>query len=117
MKKISLLFLVFLFAAGMTFATEHKTSKSEQIIKGTLEKIDLQGKTITLKQEKQTQSRDINYSDNATFWTKGKAMKADQLQPGEKVTVYLDSTSNLAMKIYVDTTHMSSTKDKNYHSY
>jgi Cu/Ag efflux protein CusF len=109
MKKIPLLLLVLLFASGMSFASTHKTSgKSEQLIRGTLEKVDPDAKNITVMPEKASQSKEIALSENATFWTKGKGLKASDLKPGEKVTVYLDTSSNTATKVYVEPTKMSS---------
>jgi Cu/Ag efflux protein CusF len=108
MKNIPTLLLVFLFAAGVTFATDHKAAKPEQLIKGTLEKVDVDGKNITVKPEKATETKEISLSDNAVFWTKGKGLKATDLKPGEKITVYLDSATNMATKVYVESNKMPS---------
>src|SRR5262245_33530219 len=114
MKKIPLLMLILLFVSGMTFASSHKTnSKPEQLIRGTLEKVDPDAKNITVKPEKATEDKEIALSDNATFWTKGKGLKVANLKPGYKITVYFDTSSNMATKVYVEPTKMSSkTKTK-----
>ena len=107
MKKISLFLLVFFIAVGMSYATEHKI-KSEQMIKGTLEKIDVEGKSITVMPEKKAEAKEFTLSENANVWTKGKAVTAADLKPGEKITVYVDTATNMATKVYVEPTKMKS---------
>jgi uncharacterized FAD-dependent dehydrogenase len=110
MKKISVLLLVFLCAAGLTFASGSKTPK-EQAFKGTIEKFDATAKTLTLKPDK-GDAKDFTFADTTTFWTKGKAVKVDDVKVGEKATVYVDPTTNAVKKVYVEPMKMASGSEK-----
>jgi hypothetical protein len=113
MKKISILLLVFLCAAGLTFASGTKTPKppKEQAYKGTIEKFDATAKTLSLKPDK-GDAKDYTFADTTTFWTKGKAVKVDDVKVGEKATVYVDPTTNAVKKVYVEPMKVASASTK-----
>ena len=110
MKKVSILLLVFLCAAGLTFASGTKAPK-EQSFKGTIEKFDASAKTLSLKPSK-GDAKDFTFADTTTFWTKGKAVKVDDVKVGDKATIYADPASNVAKKVYVEPMKVTTASEK-----
>lgn len=119
MKKLALFALLGLFVASFAFAQsqqppqqqqpgsypEQQPSASEKQmsdtpIMGTVEKVDLTGKSITVKIDKTGETRVFTFDDKTKWDAKEKMFKADNLKVGDQVTITSDS-ANLASKIKV----------------
>lgn len=108
-KKITLLFFVAIFAACIGYvaaqdypqdkpATEAQTPEMGQIqhVSGLVEKIDLQKKTITLKDAVSNKSKEFTF-DAATLFSKGTApTTANDLKKGDKVAVEVNAQSMIS---------------------
>jgi preprotein translocase subunit YajC len=118
MKKLALFALVGLFVASFAFAQSQQPPQQQQPsgypeqpsasekqmsnapIMGTVDKVDLTGKSITVKIDKTGETRTFTFDDKTKWDAKEKTFKADSLKVGDQVTITSDST-NLASKIKV----------------
>jgi Cu/Ag efflux protein CusF len=98
-QKIGLVLILFYAIAHIVSASD--ATKPKQVVWGTIEKIDLTSKKLTLKPEKKGDLLDFTFQDSVYVWTKGKTYKLEDLKPGDQVSVYYDSASNLVTKVFV----------------
>jgi Cu/Ag efflux protein CusF len=71
-------------------------------VKGMIDKIDLEKKTITLKDETTKESKVYTFNDTTTFSKKDKVMKAEDLKKGDKVLFDVDP-QNMIVKVHWET--------------
>jgi Cu/Ag efflux protein CusF len=109
LNKSCFLLILFFFAIAITHAGEKET-KSKQLIKGTIEKIDPSAKKLTVKREKKADLMEFSFSEDIYVWTKGKALHLEDLKVGDEVTVYYDTGTSHAEKIFVRPKKESSAK-------
>lgn len=108
-KKFTLLFFVAIFAACVGYVAaqdnpqdkpveQGQTPEMSQIqhVSGLLEKIDLQKKTITLKDAASNQSKEFTF-DAATLFVKGtEPVTANDMKKGDKVAVQVNAQSMIS---------------------
>jgi hypothetical protein len=80
-------------------AAESKQMSGSKFI-GTVDTVDLTGKTITVKMEKTGETRTFTFDDKTKWDAKDKMFKVDNLKSGDHVTIEADA-ANLATKIKV----------------
>ena len=110
-KKSTLLVFLFLFAAGFSFAqstspdssqVSQPSAASQKVeISGTIDKIDLDGKSITIKDEAGNTTKVYTFTD-ATVFTKDDApFTVDTLKVGDRVMVETDAANSIVtLKIH-----------------
>lgn len=68
-------------------------------IKGIVDKIDLEKKVITLKDEATKVTTEYTFNDSTSFSKKDKVMKAEDLKKGDKVLLDVDP-QNMVVKVH-----------------
>lgn len=119
MKKLALIALLGIFLAAFAVAqtqqppqqqpgaypeqqqtpSESKTMSHAPVM-GTVDTVDLMGKSFTVKIDKTGETKTFTFNDKTKWDAKEKSFKADNLKAGDQVTITADST-NLATKIKV----------------
>lgn len=116
-KKSTLLLFLLIFGAFSYLAAQNQpdqpTSPSQQEpyqqdpatdvqktteIKGTIDEIDLEKKTIAIKDEVTKESKEYTFNDSTSFSKEEKVMKAKDFQKGDKVLLHVDS-QNMVVKV------------------
>lgn len=117
MKKLALFALVGLFLAAFAFAQSEQPQQQQPYqdqkpmasdtkhmssapVTGTVDKVDVTAKTIDVKIGKTGETKSFTFDDKTKWDAKEKMFKADNLKPGDEVTITADSTG-LASKIKV----------------
>lgn len=97
--KIGYLLILFLLATAI--ATWSAEPKQKQVVRGTIEKIDPSAKKLTIKKEKKADLMEFVFAEDIYVWTQGKRLTLSDLKVGEVVSVYYDTATNQANKIFV----------------
>lgn len=72
----------------------------QQTLTGEIQNIDLEKKTITIKDEKSHTTQDVDFNDTTTFSKESKTIAIGDLQKGDKVSLNVDS-QNVATKVEI----------------
>lgn len=100
-NKIGYLLILFLLATAV--APLSSESKQKQVVRGTIEKIDPSAKKLMIKKEKKADLMEFVFTEDIYVWTQGKTLTLGDLKVGEVVSVYYDTATNQAQKIFVKT--------------
>jgi Cu/Ag efflux protein CusF len=106
MKKITFLFLVAIFAfsgyvAAQSYTTpdpaaEQSPAMKVQQFSGVVEKVNMDKKTITIKDAATSEKKDFTFSDSTLFSKGTESATASALKKGDKVVLEVDSKNTLA---------------------
>jgi Cu/Ag efflux protein CusF len=121
LKKVTLFAFLFLFASlGFVLAQspahppqerqfppeqplldqEDKPEQAPQKMSGEIQNINLEKKTITIKDNTSHSTQDVDFNDTTTFSKDAKAITINDLKKGDKVSLLVDG-QNLATKIEI----------------
>jgi Cu/Ag efflux protein CusF len=67
---------------------------------GEIQNINLEKKTITIKDEKSHETQDVDFNDTTTFSKDAKSVTINDLKKGDKVSLEVDS-QNLVTKVEI----------------
>lgn len=104
MLKLGQVLIIFFLAGVLAFAGENNSSETKKMMKGVIEKIDLDTKKLTLKENNKNEPTEFSFKDDLFVWTKGGPLKLQELKAGNQVSVYCDSATHVAAKIFVKST-------------
>ena len=95
-RTISLIAFLVCFAISFVYAADQKSGAAaaqSSKITGSIEKVDLTAKTITIRPDGSKQVQEIAFSDSTEFHKDNGTVKASDLKKGDRVTIDVDSTN------------------------
>ena len=121
LKKVTLFAFLFLFASlGFVLAQsqahppqerqfppeqplvdqQDKPEQAPQKMTGEIQNINVEKKTITIKDDTSHSTQDVDFNDTTTFSKDAKAITINDLKKGDKVSLLVDG-QNLATKVEI----------------
>jgi len=100
-QKITLLLFLTLFALSLSYAADqnaqNKNAAAAQTSKlaGVVDKIDLNTKTISFRQDGSKQLQEIAFSESTVFQKQNGTARAEDLKQGDHVIIEVDSTNTI----------------------
>ena len=80
--------------------TPDQEQTGQQKLAGEIQDINLEKKTITIKDEQSRTTQDVDFNDSTTFSKDSKTVAIGDLKKGDKVSLYVDS-QNVATKVEI----------------
>ena len=77
-----------------------KSKRGPQTLKGEIQTINLEKKTITIKDDISHATQDVDFNDSTTFSKDAKAITIGDLKKGDKISLDVDS-QNIATKVEI----------------